>query len=79
MSTQGAIRASCSRSRGPEPGGGGARDGTRRILELQPTELHERTPLFIGSRREVEEACEVLACRAEPTYAAPAPALSATA
>jgi fructose-1,6-bisphosphatase I len=32
-----------------EVAGGKATDGTRRILEKQPSELHERTPLFIGS------------------------------
>lgn len=32
-----------------EIAGGKATDGTQRILEKQPTELHERTPLFIGS------------------------------
>ena len=65
-----------------EQAGGAASDGHRRIMELQPTELHERTPLFIGSKREVEEANELLGRRAEvPAYAAPAAdmALSATA
>jgi fructose-1,6-bisphosphatase I len=65
-----------------EQAGGAASDGHRRIMELQPTELHERTPLFIGSKREVEEANELLGRRAEvPVYAAPAAdmALSATA
>ena len=65
-----------------EQAGGAASDGHRRILELQPTELHERTPLFIGSKREVEEANELLGRRAEvPVYSAPAAdmALSATA
>jgi fructose-1,6-bisphosphatase I len=32
-----------------EVAGGKATDGTQRILEKQPSELHERTPLFIGS------------------------------
>ena len=65
-----------------EQAGGAASDGHRRIMELQPTELHERTPLFIGSKREVEEANELLGRRAEvPVYSAPAAdmALSATA
>jgi fructose-1,6-bisphosphatase I len=43
-----------------EQAGGAASDGQRRVMELQPTELHERTPLFIGSKREVEEAVELL-------------------
>lgn len=36
--------------------GGTASDGTTPILDLQPAELHQRTPLYIGSRREVEMA-----------------------
>jgi fructose-1,6-bisphosphatase I len=52
-----------------EQAGGAASDGQRRILEIQPTELHERTPLFIGSRREVDEAVELLARRPELAYA----------
>jgi fructose-1,6-bisphosphatase I len=36
--------------------GGAATDGTRDILDLQPDELHQRTPLYIGSKQEVDEA-----------------------
>lgn len=32
-----------------ERAGGKATDGTQRILEKNPTELHERTPFFVGS------------------------------
>ena len=32
-----------------EQAGGKATDGTTRILDLKPTELHQRTPLYIGS------------------------------
>ena len=39
-----------------EQAGGRASDGQRRILELVPTSLHQRTPLFIGSARMVTEA-----------------------
>src|SRR5687767_15685279 len=39
-----------------EQAGGAASDGTQRILDIQPTELHERTPLYIGSKAEVELA-----------------------
>jgi fructose-1,6-bisphosphatase I len=39
-----------------EQAGGLASDGTRRILDIDPTELHQRSPLFIGSRSEVELA-----------------------
>jgi len=37
-----------------ENAGGAASDGKRRILDLKPASLHERAPLFIGSRRDVE-------------------------
>ena len=35
--------------------GGLASDGHRDILEMKPTELRQRTPLFIGARAAVEE------------------------
>lgn len=44
-----------------EQAGGLAIDGTRRILDVQPTALHERTPIFIGSRDDVLIAQEMLA------------------
>ena len=37
-----------------EAAGGAAIDGSERILDLQATAIHERTPLVVGSRREVE-------------------------
>ena len=39
-----------------ERAGGAASDGTQPILDIVPTELHQRTPLFIGSKGDVEEA-----------------------
>ena len=36
-----------------EAAGGAASTGTKRILDLQPTGLHMRVPLFIGSKDEV--------------------------
>jgi fructose-1,6-bisphosphatase I len=36
--------------------GGYASDGHGPILEIQPKELHQRTPLYIGSRQDVELA-----------------------
>jgi fructose-1,6-bisphosphatase I len=39
-----------------EHAGGYASDGRRAILDIEPTSLHQRTPLFIGSRPLVEEA-----------------------
>jgi fructose-1,6-bisphosphatase I len=44
-----------------EQAGGRATDGTRRILDIQPRELHERTPLFIGSQECVALAERFLA------------------
>jgi fructose-1,6-bisphosphatase I len=38
-----------------EAAGGAATDGRRPILEIVPEELHQRTPLVIGSRSEVLE------------------------
>lgn len=38
-----------------EKAGGKATDGKKRILDLQPTELHQRTPFFVGSIKMMEE------------------------
>jgi fructose-1,6-bisphosphatase I len=38
-----------------EKAGGKAINGLQRILDVKPTELHERSSLFIGSRRMMEE------------------------
>jgi fructose-1,6-bisphosphatase I len=40
--------------------GGAAIDGTQDILNINPTELHQRTPLFMGSKAEVDEATAML-------------------
>ena len=39
-----------------EQAGGKASNGYERILEIQPTELHQRVPFFCGSRLMVEKA-----------------------
>jgi len=39
-----------------EQAGGMATDGRRRILDIQPTKLHERVAVFLGSRNEVARA-----------------------
>jgi fructose-1,6-bisphosphatase I len=44
-----------------EQAGGRATDGERDILDIQPTKLHERTPLYIGSREFVDLAESFLA------------------
>ncbi|HVX40119.1 MAG TPA: class 1 fructose-bisphosphatase [Gemmatimonadaceae bacterium] len=48
-----------------EQAGGAACDGTRRILDVEPNELHQRTPLFIGSKKEVDLATRILARQPE--------------
>ena len=43
-----------------EQAGGMATDGFRRILDIQPESLHQRSPIFIGSRNMVSKACEFM-------------------
>jgi fructose-1,6-bisphosphatase I len=38
-----------------EIAGGRATDGTKRILDIQPTEIHQRTPFFVGSVTMMDE------------------------
>ncbi|GAC1534870.1 MAG: class 1 fructose-bisphosphatase [Candidatus Velthaea sp.] len=40
-----------------EQAGGAASTGRERILDLEPSGLHQRVPLLLGSRREVERLC----------------------
>jgi fructose-1,6-bisphosphatase I len=51
-----------------EQAGGLATDGSQSILNIEPTELHQRVPLYIGSKNEVDLARQMLN--------APAPALA---
>jgi fructose-1,6-bisphosphatase I len=39
-----------------EQAGGAATNGRERILEIEPTGLHQRVPVFLGSKNEVAEA-----------------------
>jgi len=39
-----------------EQAGGAATTGRERILDIQPDQLHQRVPVFLGSRNEVAEA-----------------------
>ena len=41
--------------------GGHASDGKMPILDIEATELHQRTPLFIGAKADVEEAERLMA------------------
>ncbi|MER3446384.1 MAG: class 1 fructose-bisphosphatase [Candidatus Dadabacteria bacterium] len=43
-----------------EQAGGRATDGFQRILDIQPKELHQRTPIFIGSEEMVLKAEEFM-------------------
>jgi len=43
-----------------EQAGGRASDGRQDILHIQPESLHQRVPLFIGSREDVNEAEEFI-------------------
>ena len=43
-----------------EQAGGYASDGHQPILDIQPVNLHQRVPLYIGSRELVEKAEEFI-------------------
>lgn len=44
-----------------EQAGGKASDGSQRIMDIMPTELHQRVSFFCGSRKMVEKAEEFMA------------------
>ncbi|MGI9552973.1 MAG: class 1 fructose-bisphosphatase [Aurantibacter sp.] len=46
-----------------EQANGRASNGHQRIMEIMPTELHERVPFFCGSRKMVEKAEEFMAAK----------------
>ncbi|PJJ98885.1 class 1 fructose-bisphosphatase [Lysobacteraceae bacterium NML03-0222] len=39
-----------------EQAGGAATNGRQRIMDIEPSELHQRVPVFLGSKNEVAEA-----------------------
>jgi len=43
-----------------EQAGGSSSNGKQNLLDIQPTSLHQRTPLFIGNRELVEKAEEFI-------------------
>jgi fructose-1,6-bisphosphatase I len=43
-----------------EQAGGAATDGARRILDIHPMELHQRIPLYLGSKSDVDMAAVML-------------------
>ena len=64
--TQGKLRLLCEAN--PlafivEQAGGLAIDGVNRIMEIEPQELHQRVPLVIGSRQDVEQVREIYAAK----------------
>lgn len=38
-----------------EQAGGVATTGTKRILDVEPTSIHERCPVFLGSKEDVQD------------------------
>jgi fructose-1,6-bisphosphatase I len=52
-----------------EVAGGKATNGSIPILDIEPTELHERTPFFVGSTKMMEELEHCLATAKEKTEA----------
>ena len=44
-----------------EAAGGAASTGTERVVDVVPTELHQRTPLFIGSKQDVADCLRFVA------------------
>jgi fructose-1,6-bisphosphatase I len=49
-----------------EQAGGAACDGHQRILDVSPSELHQRSPLYIGSKDDVDLATRVLDTSRKP-------------
>jgi len=43
-----------------EHAGGRASDGYKRILDIVPSSLHQKTPIFVGSEDDVKEAEEFM-------------------
>jgi len=43
-----------------EQAGGAATNGDMRILDIEPTDLHQRTPLYIGSKGDVDIATSMI-------------------
>ena len=43
-----------------ENAGGKASDGTKPILEIEPTGLHVRSPIFLGSSDDVDDILAIM-------------------
>lgn len=48
-----------------EQAGGIATDGEERILEIKPESIHQRTPVYIGSKQNVEEVMQFISTEKE--------------
>ena len=42
-----------------EEAGGKATNGTKPILDIQPTSIHQRAPIFIGSQENVDDYLKI--------------------
>lgn len=47
-----------------EQAGGKATIGTKRVMDVEPTELHQRVPFFVGSKNMVEKVEQLYAAKA---------------
>ncbi len=56
-----------------EQAGGYASNGRKRVMDMQPTDLHQRTPLFMGNKEEVQMLESFI--RKFGKYGRPVPAL----
>ena len=43
-----------------EQAGGKATDGKQDILKIKPTDIHQRTPVFLGSKKEIDQLMEFI-------------------
>lgn len=43
-----------------EAAGGAASTGSERVLDVVPSQLHQRTPLYIGSADDVDDAVQLI-------------------
>jgi fructose-1,6-bisphosphatase I len=43
-----------------EQAGGAATTGSERVLDIMPSDLHQRVPLYIGSKGDVEDALKII-------------------
>lgn len=42
-----------------EQAGGMATDGRQRILDIVPKDIHERTPIYLGSKEDVQDLIDI--------------------